>query len=497
MNKNIIISFTITITLLIFLGAVSIMKMMELSELTQKLYKHPFAVTNATKTIETNLVSMHRYMKDVALANSMDEIKKAVMKVNENEIVIYKEFDIVFDRYLGDRKDIQVSYDAFVNWKPIRDEVIDLMKIGKSDEAAQITKGKGAKHVADLNKQVGKMVDYASNKAIFFKENALKSERESITLVLSLLALILIIVITVLVLLVRGVTRSERKLKEHLHLIDQNIMSASSDKNFKLLEVSNALSLHFSLSKTELLATGDNFLISDCSEELQDEIKRTLESGHEWHGEISKLNSKNRLQWFEAYITPQFDSEYKVIGHTNILNDISSKKKIEEISRVDGLTNLYNRRFFDETFSKVIKIAHRQERLLAFVMIDIDHFKAYNDTYGHQDGDKALKKVASHLKSSLKRPDDYSFRLGGEEFGMLYMVKDAEDAMKIVEKTRAGVEALRIAHSKNSASEFLTISMGVCIVEPEDNSTEEEIYAKSDEALYEAKESGRNRVVKA
>ncbi len=496
MNKNIIISFGITIVLLVLLGAVSIVKMMELSNLTQKLYKHPFTVTNATKTIETNLVSMHRYMKDVALANSMDEIKQAVMKVNDNEIVIYKEFDIVFDRYLGDKKDIQMSYDAFVNWKPIRDEVIDLMKLGKKDEAAQITKGKGARHVENLNNQVGKMVAYASNKAIYFKENALNNEVKSITLILSLLAIILLIVITVLIILVRGISNNEKKLKEHFHLIDQNIMSATSNKNCKILQASNALSRYLSLTKEELLSKDEYFLISDASEELQSEIKRTLHSGQEWHGEISKLDSNNNLQWFDVHITPQFDDEYNITGYTNILHDISSRKQIEEISRVDGLTNLYNRRFFDETFVKAIKIANRQEKLLVFVMMDIDHFKGYNDTYGHQEGDTALKKVALVLKKVLKRPDDYSFRLGGEEFGILYMVNNEDDALRIAQRTREAIEALKIPHSENSASEFITMSMGVYVIHPDDNSSVEEIYALSDEALYKAKQGGRNRVVK-
>ncbi len=496
MNKKIIISFSITILLLIFIGIVSVIKMMELSDLTQKLYKHPFTVTNATKTIETNLVSMHRYMKDVALAKNMDEIDQAVAHVDSNEITIYKEFDTVFERYLGDKEDIQISYDAFVKWKPIRDEVIYLMKLGKGDKAAQITKGKGARHVNNLNAQVNKMVSYASSKAIYFKENARDNEIKSITLIVSILAIILIIVVSILTILVKNISKNEKKLKEHLYLIDQNIMSAKSNKNCKIVEASNALARHLGLSKEELLSKEEYFLLSDSTQELQMEIKRTIKSGQEWHGEISKVDSSGNIKWLDAHITPLLDGNYNVIGYTNILHDISSRKKIEEISRVDGLTNLYNRRFFDETFPKAIKIAQRQEQLLVFVMMDIDHFKGYNDTYGHQDGDKALKRVALALKKVLKRPDDYSFRLGGEEFGMLYMIKNEDDAVNIAQKTREAIEALKISHSGNSASEFITISMGVYVIHPDDNSTAEEIYAKSDEALYKAKESGRNRVIK-
>ncbi len=496
MNKNIIISFSITIILIILLGVVSIVKMMELSELTQKLYKHPFTVVNATKNIKINLITMHKHMRDLVLSHDTKDVQVAIEYIDLSEMKINKEFEIIFDRYLGDKKDIQVSYDAFIESKFIRDKVILLIKRDKAKEARKMMKNRGMKHVGNLNNQVDKMISYAQNKAIYFKDNALENEMNSIISIIILLAIILIIVISVLVILIRGISNSEKKLKEHFHLIDQNIMSASSNKNCRILDASNALSRYLNLSKDELLAKGEYFLIADSSEELKSEIKRTLHSGQEWHGEISKLDSNNNLQWFDVHITPQFDDEYNITGYTNILHDISSRKQIEEISRVDGLTNLYNRRFFDETFVKAIKIANRQEKLLVFVMMDIDHFKGYNDTYGHQEGDTALKKVALVLKKVLKRPDDYSFRLGGEEFGILYMVNNEDDALRIAQRTREAIEALKIPHSENSASEFITMSMGVYVIHPDDNSSVEEIYALSDEALYKAKQGGRNRVVK-
>ncbi len=495
MNRNIIISFSITIILTILLGIVSIVKMMELSDLTQKLYKHPFTVVNATKNIKINLITMHKHMRDLVLSSDTKNMQVTIEYMDSSEMKINKEFEIIFDRYLGDKKDIQVSYDAFVQSKLIRDKVILLIKTNKVKEAREMMKNRGMKHVANLNNQVDKMISYAQNKAIYFKDNALENEINSILSIIILLATILIIVFSVLVILIRGISNSEKKLKEHFHLIDQNIMSAKSNKNCRLVEASSALALHLGLSKDELLLKDEYFLFSDCSKELQKKIKITIESGKEWSGEIFKFDSNGDIKWLDSHITPLLDENFNITGYTNILHDISSKKKIEEISRVDGLTNLYNRRFFDETFPKTIKIAKRQDQLLCFVMMDIDHFKQYNDTYGHQEGDTALKKVASILKRVLKRPDDYSFRLGGEEFGMLYMVKSEEDAIKIAQKTRESIEALKILHSGNSASEFVTVSMGVYVIKLEDNSSIEEIYSKSDEALYEAKQSGRNRVV--
>jgi len=118
-EKNIILSFIIVSMLLILLGGISVLKMMELSDVTKKMYEHPLKVSNATHDIQTNLVSMHRYMKDVVLATNEIELQIALAKVNSNEKVIYKNFKIVFSKYLGDNADIQTSYDLFIQWKAI------------------------------------------------------------------------------------------------------------------------------------------------------------------------------------------------------------------------------------------------------------------------------------------------------------------------------------------------------------------------------------------
>ncbi|NOQ31927.1 MAG: diguanylate cyclase [Helicobacteraceae bacterium] len=495
MNRQIIINFSVTIALLIILGITSIVKMIELADMSQKLYKHPYTVTTATKTIESNLISMHRYMKDVALSTNSNELQMAVDKVNKAEITIYNEFNTIFERYLGSKEDIQKSHDAFVRWKDIRDEVITLMKNGQKEEAARITKNKGAKHVENLNMQVHKLIDYAKKKAIFFNENAKATKEASIALIVGILIAILIITITSMIFLLKNISKTDKEIKKHFHLIDQNIMSATLNKEFKIMEVSHALSRHLCYTKEELLNTSINFMYSDCSEEQQNTITRIVQSGSDWNGEVKKIDSKGDIKWLHSVVHPIFDENYKVVGYTNIFHDISSKKQIEEISNIDGLTSLYNRRFFDNIFQKQISIASRNKTLLAYVMMDIDHFKQYNDTYGHQAGDQTLKKVADLLKKTLNRAGDYTFRLGGEEFGMLYSVKDKDEAFSVADKTRVAIEELKIDHSGNSASKYVTMSMGLYIIELENLNNTDEIYKLTDELLYSAKEGGRNRVV--
>lgn len=167
---------------------------------------------------------------------------------------------------------------------------------------------------------------------------------------------------------------------------------------------------------------------------------------------------------------------------------------LKNISITDPLTQLYNRRYFNAMFEKEIRRAAREEKYFSFIMLDIDHFKQFNDTYGHKKGDEALQRVAERLKSLLKRPSDYAFRLGGEEFGIMLYDMDKEQAVAFAEKIRHEIETTKIPHEKNSASKFLTISLGLINLLPSQTIHPDFLMVAADEALYAAKESGRNQV---
>jgi diguanylate cyclase (GGDEF)-like protein len=126
--------------------------------------------------------------------------------------------------------------------------------------------------------------------------------------------------------------------------------------------------------------------------------------------------------------------------------------------------------------------------------MDIDHFKQYNDTYGHQEGDNVLKQVAIALTNSLYRTEDLIFRLGGEEFGLIYKVKNKNEAIKIASRAKDNIEALGIEHTGNSAASVVTMSMGLYVVNLDDYTSEDEIYKKCDDMLYISKENGRNKI---
>ncbi|MDX1295114.1 MAG: diguanylate cyclase [Sulfurimonadaceae bacterium] len=173
----------------------------------------------------------------------------------------------------------------------------------------------------------------------------------------------------------------------------------------------------------------------------------------------------------------------------------AANTKLEDASYTDSLTTLHNRRYFNMIFDRELKRAKRAGSFFSFMMLDIDNFKQYNDTYGHLEGDTALKAVSSQLKECLQRPGDFVFRLGGEEFGILVTESTPESAKKTAEMICTKVEALELPHEANDASEFVTVSIGAVSLVPSVDLDENIILSMADSNLYEAKENGRNDVV--
>jgi diguanylate cyclase (GGDEF)-like protein len=170
-------------------------------------------------------------------------------------------------------------------------------------------------------------------------------------------------------------------------------------------------------------------------------------------------------------------------------------KKLEDASYTDSLTGLHNRRYFNHIYEKELKRAKRKKTYITFMMLDIDFFKQYNDTYGHVEGDFALKSVAKVLKDTLKRPSDYLFRLGGEEFGVLLSETDASHSARLAREICEAVKRREIKHEGSKVHKYLTISVGVICIIADELLDEQKVITRADDMLYRAKESGRDRYV--
>ncbi|WP_294961957.1 diguanylate cyclase [Sulfurimonas sp.] len=169
-----------------------------------------------------------------------------------------------------------------------------------------------------------------------------------------------------------------------------------------------------------------------------------------------------------------------------------ANKKLENVSYTDVLTSLHNRRYFNFVYDRELKRAKRTKSYITFMMLDIDFFKQYNDTYGHIEGDFALKSVAKVLKDSLKRPSDYVFRLGGEEFGVLLIDTDESNSARLAREICDSIRLREIKHETSKVNEFLTISIGVVCCVADEALNEDILISRADEMLYKAKESGRD-----
>jgi methyl-accepting chemotaxis protein len=163
--QKIFLSFGFTFLVMVGSATFTILTIDKLTTHTQKMYTHPFSVSNAIASIQTSIITMHRNMKDVVLTKDSLELIKIIEDIQKEEETVYKNFELIYKLYLGKKEDIDLSYQAFKDWKKIRQEVISLIYKKNNNEAIAITKGKGAQHINNLYQQINVLKTFAFNKA--------------------------------------------------------------------------------------------------------------------------------------------------------------------------------------------------------------------------------------------------------------------------------------------------------------------------------------------
>lgn len=187
---------------------------------------------------------------------------------------------------------------------------------------------------------------------------------------------------------------------------------------------------------------------------------------------------------------PVFDAGGRLIAAVETLRDMTAQIILQHEAIHDGLTSLLNRRAFDRYFPREWKRAAYEEKPLSLIMVDVDHFKRYNDTYGHQRGDECLRRVATALQEAT-RPGDLTIRYGGEEFTVLLPGTPSEAAAQVAERIRQRIAALALPHPSNESG-MVSVSMGVATTIPRLEADAMTLLAAADAALYRAKHAGRN-----
>jgi len=204
---------------------------------------------------------------------------------------------------------------------------------------------------------------------------------------------------------------------------------------------------------------------------------------------LTRINSALRLKHETARRKARESELLEVTRQLKVANE-----RLRNLSFLDGLTRIANRRHFDQEFLKEFRRAKREKDPLSLIILDIDYFKAFNDTYGHIKGDDCLITVANTLKKALKRPGDFAARYGGEEFAVVLPNTDDTGAAIIAEELRTSIEKVRIQHCNSLCSEYVTASLGVVTRFPSQAATQEDMILAADRALYRSKHEGRNRV---
>lgn len=287
---------------------------------------------------------------------------------------------------------------------------------------------------------------------------------------------------------------SEIELKNYIDIVNDNIIISRTDEKGLITDVSNAFCKISGYTKKELIGKSHNIIRHpEMPSEVYKELWDTITSGKAWKGEIKNRKKNGESYWIEVIIQPNY-KDNQISGYTAIRHNITDKKKVEYLSITDELTQLYNRRYFNTKIEEELNRAKRDDYFISFLMLDIDYFKKYNDTYGHQEGDEALKNISLVLKSLTNRASDFAFRIGGEEFAILLSYKNKEESYEFALSIKKEIKLLNIEHKASKVSPLLTISIGIISKKGSLITDSKELYKLADEELYRAKEEGRDKI---
>ncbi|MDT8424418.1 MAG: diguanylate cyclase [Methyloprofundus sp.] len=482
-------SFSVMIFLLALGGGTAIFNAVKLANLTEGMYKDPFVVSNTVRDINIKLLTMHRDMKDVVLSANERELDDAIDAVNAMEKQILSDLEGISMQFLGDMAMTRTASQAVLDWRPIREEVIILMLAGNQSEARLINKGKGAAQVQRINDATQALINLANTQAAMFHDEAEMNKKTTLFLLTVLLFFSVLAAVVIYFYVVRMFTKVNLELMSDKHLIDQNMMIKILNLEGNTTEISSAFCRYTGYLKEEVIRQKNNFFLAENNQALATKIWRSIQTGRAWEGEYALRSAKGEDKWVSAMIEPILDADYQPVAYRSIVRDISDRKEVEALTMTDKLTSLYNRQYFEIAIKQQASLARRNKQYLTLAILDMDYFKKYNEKYGHEAGDCVLSEVAVFLQQALKRPSDYVFRMGGEEFGILMVGINEQESLRFLETIRAGVEALNIAHELSYVSDYVTVSIGFRTYAGTDiPAADEQIFIQADKALYSAKE---------
>jgi len=316
---------------------------------------------------------------------------------------------------------------------------------------------------------------------------------------------------------IRAQTEELKKLSIVARETDNAVLITDAEGNFEW--VNEGFTRMYEVTFEQLIKErGKNIIASSSNPHIKDIINKCINENITITYESFYIKSSGEKIWTQTSLTPIFDNNGKLTNLVAIESDISSIKeaenkiskqkdqleytnnqlaeaikKLEQLATHDSLTGIPNRRKFFEFYELEWRRSIRNNKPVSVILIDVDFFKLYNDTYGHQAGDECLKKIAHVIEHTTNRPGDLCGRYGGEEFIIVLSETSLKGAAAVAEKLRKSVENMSIAHGTSSVLEYVTISLGYSSTIPVKGSDSALLINAADNALYKSKKDGRNR----
>ena len=295
--------------------------------------------------------------------------------------------------------------------------------------------------------------------------------------------------------------------------VDGIIIADARKPDLPLVYVNVGFEKMTGYSSREVLGKNCRFLQGEDRAQPSIEVMReAVKNGESCVVMLRNFRKDGTLFWNEFNMSPVRDAAGVVTHFIGVLKDVTARvemlthlrqsklalqnanHQLSILALTDSLTGIGNRRYFDEQFQSLLSMAQRGKAPLAVLMIDLDHFKRYNDLYGHQAGDDCLRQVGGCIANSFQRPGDCAARYGGEEFAVISIGMRAEELRQHAQQLCDKVRALSFAHL-NSPYGVVTVSVGGVARIPKRDTLVLSLLKSADKALYEAKQQGRNRVV--
>jgi len=466
---------------------------------TNLLYQHPFKVSNASLKVQFHIQKIVQIMEDLKQKKDNEQINKALLKVKEHENKVFNELDLIAKRYLGNKEEIENIYQFLINWRQIREDILDLHLQKDNDVGLKYAEEKSNQQVSKLQSNIVTVIEFANNKAKVLTESAKSNlsnvEKIGLVFILFLLSMQLLLFWVFKKQSIRDKTKILEALSWSNKLLDSSpdAMIIANQRG-DITQVNITAEKLFGYSRNEFIELNISELMPKRFVDHKEKIDHFFnhssarsmgqgrdlfalkKSGEEFQVEISlnlaELNNDRVAITSIRDITKQKDIESKVLHQANY----------------DFLTQLPNRFLSLDRLSTAVKHAKRNNNKLAIMYLDLDDFKKANDVFGHQTGDKILVSTANRLEKVL-RAEDTVGRLGGDEFFILINSFSSQDALKKI--ANKVLKALKEPHSIGQINTLLSASIGISVY-PDDGNTVEDLLVNADLSMYHSKHSGKN-----